>query len=118
MRMAASCPYSQDETAGQRVTGTAVIFDMRVPPLGGQPTHTPLQKRSSAPADTSAESVAGVALWTMKPAPGSGVSVGSLTRSCANLRAVTRPRIRPRTNALRRWRPPPPRAGSVRTGGC
>ena len=53
----------------------------------------PLAKRSSAPADASAAFFAGSAPLTMKLAPGSawntGVSVGSLTQSCAQ---ATRPR--------------------------
>ena len=53
----------------------------------------PLARRSSAPADASAEFCAGVAPVTMKLAPGSdwntGVNVGSLTQSCAQ---ASRPR--------------------------
>ena len=48
---------------------------------------TPLARRYSAPAEASAESFAGVAPLTMKPAPGSvwntAASAGSLTQSCA-----------------------------------
>ena len=47
----------------------------------------PLARRSSVPAEASAEFFAGVAPLTMKLAPGSawntGASVGSLTQSCA-----------------------------------
>src|SRR5215472_3338268 len=54
---------------------------------------TPLARRSSAPAEVSAEFLAGVAPSTMKLAPGSawntGKRVGSLTQSCAQ---ATRPR--------------------------
>ena len=47
----------------------------------------PLARRSSVPAEASAEFLAGVAPLTMKLAPGSvwntAASVGSLTQSCA-----------------------------------
>src|SRR4029453_4171333 len=51
---------------------------------------TPLARRSSAPAEISAEFFAGVAPLTMKLAPGSvwntGTRDGSLTQSCAQAR--------------------------------
>src|SRR5262249_29434560 len=53
----------------------------------------PLARRYSVPAETSAESFAGVAPLTAKLAPGrvwnSGVKLGSLTQSCAQ---ASRPR--------------------------